>query len=221
MSNRMAVLPPVFAAVVVLTGSSAQSQVPPASRNRSDALTTALTTILNEDWHPMPTDPRWLNIQRALDGEIAVRPDGKIAALAWRAAVRIEPHITSPVSQGLGPSLDLDTRPWCKLSAELPYAIDLHASLDGGPWVQIASASSSSPVSCREKRGGSRQRPPDVGSVDVEGSVSSSRRDLLSACPAAVSRAPADQSPSGRRRNATTSSVCGATAGGDAASRQS
>jgi hypothetical protein len=38
--------------------------------------------------------------------------------------------------------LNLDTRPWFALSQDLPDTVDLFGSLDGGPWVRIAAASS-------------------------------------------------------------------------------
>jgi hypothetical protein len=101
----------------------------------------ALDRVLKEEWHPEPTDPAWLDIKGQVELEVATNSSGSIATLARRAALRVEVGAEPVVStSGHTSSFALDTRPWFPLATELPYVVELHASLDGARWILLASA---------------------------------------------------------------------------------
>jgi hypothetical protein len=137
--TRLVTLPTIIAATLLTTGVP-QAGAARSTQGRVAEMTEALTAILNEDWHPRPTDPRWLAIKREVEAEITRRPREPIATLARRAAVRIE--VQAARVRPSGSSLEIDLRPWFNLSTVMPYNVDFLASLNGGPWVHIGSASS-------------------------------------------------------------------------------
>lgn len=138
------------AALLLLVAAPAVAQAPGSTELRQRALAAALSRILTDEWLPEPTEPVWLDLKSGLDAEVAARPAGKLAQLARRAAARVDIRLDSLISQSAHVStLHLDTRPWLALGPQAVYAVDLLASLDGGPWALVASASSGTTCSAR------------------------------------------------------------------------
>ncbi len=123
---------------------SSQALISQSASDPDRELRASLTRMLDDNWHPMLTDPEWLALRSRLDSELQFRPNGPLAMLARRAAVRIEFAPNSLVSQEPGTGFDLDTRPWFQLKMPLRYLVEIDASEDGDTWLPIAAAFDSS-----------------------------------------------------------------------------
>src|SRR5204863_2298239 len=55
--------------------------------------TAALTRMIDEPWHPIPTDPIWTDIRPVIDAALAADPTSSLAMLARRAAARVDIRI--------------------------------------------------------------------------------------------------------------------------------
>ena len=129
---------------------------PSASGEQPDVMaivartTTALTRMIDEPWHPIPTDPIWEEIQPVIEVEVAQRPTGPVAMLARRATARIDVRVDPIVSSaGDMSSLQIDARPWFTVASDLPYVVEVRGALDSGPWMRLTDVQSGSKSSAR------------------------------------------------------------------------
>src|SRR5205823_10459686 len=117
------------ATLMALAQQAATRQIDPmAVTSRAVAV---LTRMIDDGWHPIPTDPVWSDIRPVIDAELAERPVGPIAMLARRAAARVDVYVEPVVSSSADiSSLRIDARPWFATSTDLPYVVEVRGALD-------------------------------------------------------------------------------------------
>ena len=100
MTGRRTIAALVFA--IVTFARLTATAPPPAEGSASDDeradVREALTRMIEIERRPALNDPAWVTIQTELDADVAAHPDGASAALARRAAARMEMSATPLVA---------------------------------------------------------------------------------------------------------------------------